>query len=175
MPPPTTDLKTWAREVGDDTYLCTTDPEPIDLAALKAALGSDLMWWANPVEDQVELKKMVDHSLCFSLYHVWKEGDRNHGRSPMVGFARVITDYVTFAYLTDVYVLPEHQGKGLGVWMMECLDKVLKQWPGLRRTMLMARDEHAKRMYERVLGMKRVTGAIMEGMGPGATAALKEL
>lgn len=93
----------------------------------------------------------------------------------MIGFARVITDYVTFAYLTDVYVLPEHQGKGLGLWMMECLDKVLKQWPGLRRTMLMARDEHAKRMYERVLGMRRVTGAIMEGLGPGATAALKDL
>jgi GNAT superfamily N-acetyltransferase len=92
----------------------------------------------------------------------------------MIGFARVITDYVTFAYLTDVYVLPEHQGKGLGVWMMGCLDEVLKQWPGLRRTMLMARDEHAKRMYERVLGMRRVTARIMEGLGPAFPTGLND-
>lgn len=91
----------------------------------------------------------------------------------MVGFARLITDYVTFAYLTDVYILPEHQGRGLGVWMMECLKEMLDRWPNLRRTMLMARDEYAKRMYERILGMKRLEGGVMTVLGPGASAAFR--
>lgn len=72
----------------------------------------------------------------------------------MIGFARLVTDYVSFAYLTDVYILPEHQGKGLGKWMMECLDEVLKSWPGLRRTMLLTSDPNAVRLYEKMLGME---------------------
>jgi hypothetical protein len=78
MPPPPTDLKTWSRQAGEDQYLCTTDPTPIDLAALSAALSSDMMWWAKPVEEG-ELKKMVDHSLCLSLYFARTDGDRKEG------------------------------------------------------------------------------------------------
>jgi ribosomal protein S18 acetylase RimI-like enzyme len=92
----------------------------------------------------------------------------------MIGFARVVTDYVTFAYLTDVYVLPEHQGRGLGVWMMECLQEMLEAWPALRRVMLMATSEHAIKMYERVLGMKRLGGGVMTRIGPGASAAFRD-
>lgn len=70
----------------------------------------------------------------------------------MVGFARVITDYVTFGYLTDVFVVTEHQGKGLGRWLMECLNDVLESWPQLRRFMLVASAAHAVKLYEETLG-----------------------
>jgi ribosomal protein S18 acetylase RimI-like enzyme len=91
----------------------------------------------------------------------------------MVGFARLITDYVTFAYLTDVYVLREHQGKGLGRWMMECLNEVLTSWPGLRRTMLAVSDPNAVKLYEKTLGMEVVQPgklSFMQALGPAAPA-----
>lgn len=91
----------------------------------------------------------------------------------MVGFARLITDYVTFGYITDVYVLPEYQGKGLGAWMMECLNEVLEQWPELRRAVLFTGDAYAAKLYERTLGMRdtRENGGklmVMQRTGPAA-------
>jgi len=70
----------------------------------------------------------------------------------MIGFARIVTDYVTFGYLTDVYVLEEHQRKGLGKWMMECLSEILDEWPLLRRFMLLTHSPAAGKIYERTLG-----------------------
>lgn len=72
----------------------------------------------------------------------------------MVGFARLVTDYVTFGYLTDVYVLPAHQERGLGRWVMVCLNEVLESWPALRRCVLFTADPHAVRLYEQTLGME---------------------
>lgn len=114
-----------------------------------------MLWWARPLPE-ADLRKMVDHSLNIGLYIV---DDQTAAADtppsyPMIGFARLVTDYVSFAYLTDVYILPEHQGKGLGKWMMECLDEVLKSWPGLRRTMLLTSDPNAVRLYEKMLGME---------------------
>ncbi len=57
------------------------------------------------------VERAVENSLCFAVLH---EGTQ-------VGFARVVTDTATFAYLCDVYVLEEHRGKGLSKWMMECV------------------------------------------------------
>lgn len=89
----------------------------------------------------------------------------------MIGFGRIITDYVTLAYLTDVYVLPEHQGLGLAKWMMQCLDEVLQSWPELRRTLLLTGDPDAVRLYETTLGMEVVRPgklAFMQRAGPAA-------
>jgi GNAT superfamily N-acetyltransferase len=74
----------------------------------------------------------------------------------MIGFARVITDYVTFAYLTDVYVLKGFQGKGLGRWMMRCVDETLMGWPELRRCVLFTKGASNVRLYEEVMGMADV-------------------
>lgn len=74
----------------------------------------------------------------------------------MIGFARVITDYVTFAYLTDVYVLEGFQGKGLGRWMMRCVDETLVGWPDLRRCVLFTKGASNVRLYEEVMGMRDV-------------------
>ncbi len=69
-----------------------------------------------------------------------------------IGLARLITDHVTIAYLTDVYVLEEYQGKGLGTWLLEAVDEVLRSWKGLRRVALMSNGN--EEWYERGLGVK---------------------
>lgn len=193
---PPSQLKSWTRNHADEEFLCTTDPKYIQFDALNAALGSDLIWWGRGVSE-TDLRTMVDHSLCIGLYtvnssdstactpiphlpplpskHLIHTPNKQPPAPPshaMIGFARLITDYVTFAYLTDVYVLPSHQRKGLAKWMMECLDSVLSSWPELRRTMLLTGDAGAVRLYEKTLGMSEMKPgklSIMQKVGPGAS------
>jgi hypothetical protein len=70
-----------------------------------------------------------------------------------IGFARLVTDEVSFAYLTDVYVLKEYQGNGLGSWMMDCVNEELGTWPELRRLMLVSTLKDGQAFYARTLGM----------------------
>ena len=77
------------------------------------------------------IQRSIQNSLCFGLFH----GNRQ------IGLIRVITDYATFAYVCDVYVLEDYQGKGLGKWLMS----VATSYPelqGLRRWALLTRDAH---------------------------------
>ncbi|KAK3381488.1 hypothetical protein B0H63DRAFT_206201 [Podospora didyma] len=164
---PESEIKTWTRETSGVIYKCSTDRSLLDLVALNAAFESDLVWWAQPLNHAV-LERIVKHSLCFGLYveeaadEVENGGDSSAPPSPtrscstMIGFGRLITDYGTFAYLTDVYVLKEHQGKGLGRWINECLNETLEAWPDLRRLVLFTRGAAAVRLYQTTLGAKDV-------------------
>jgi len=67
--------------------------------------------------------------------------------------ARVVTDEVSFAYLTDVYILEEFQGKGLGVWLIQCVNQTLDSWPELRRTLLVTTN--GTNFYSKNMGMKK--------------------
>lgn len=87
----------------------------------------------------------------------------------MVGLARVVTDYVTFAYLTDVFVLEHFQRKGLASWMMRALKELVDEWPNLRSLILMTHDKAAARMYQRELG------AVDFDQGPSAGLVLLEM
>ncbi|OAX81266.1 hypothetical protein ACJ72_04394 [Emergomyces africanus] len=70
-----------------------------------------------------------------------------------IGFARLITDNITFAYLTDVYILPEYQGTGLGSWMLQCINEwVDGRGENFRRLMFVTVGERAERYYQRVMG-----------------------
>jgi GNAT superfamily N-acetyltransferase len=73
----------------------------------------------------------MSNSLCFGLLHGKEQ----------VGFARVITDMATFAYLSDVYVLEEHRGKGLSKWLLEVVQGH-EDLQGLRRFLLATKDAH---------------------------------
>jgi hypothetical protein len=64
---PDSEIKSWTRQLGDTTYLCSTDPKYIDLEALNATLGSGLLWWAKSLHPKV-LEKIVQNSLCLGLY-----------------------------------------------------------------------------------------------------------
>jgi GNAT superfamily N-acetyltransferase len=120
----------WAR----GEYTLTTDPERVDIDALHAFLTRSY-WAANIPRDVVE--RSVRHSLNFTLLH-----ERNQ-----VGFTRVVTDYATFAYVGDVYVLEAHRGRGLSRWMMETV-VAYPELQGFRRWSLLTRDAHG--LYARV-------------------------
>ena len=89
-------------------YTLTDDRARVDLDAVCSLLQST--YWANDRPREV-IAKSIQHSVCFTLLH--------EGRQ--IGFARGVTDHATFTWIADVIVGPEHQGRGLGKWMMQCL------------------------------------------------------
>ena len=88
-------------------------------------------YWAKAIPREV-VARSIEHSLCFGIYH---------GSGGQVGFARVVSDFATIAYLGDVFVLESHRGRGLGKWMMECVVRH-PALQGLRRWILLTRDAH---------------------------------
>jgi GNAT superfamily N-acetyltransferase len=122
-----------AFERSQDTFLITTDSAAMDLDAIHAYLTRS--YWSEGISKDLVARAMAG-SLCFGLL----DG------AGQIGFARVITDRATYAYLCDVYVLEEYQGRGLGTWFM----KELMTHPdlqGLRRFGLVTRDAHG--LYEK--------------------------
>ena len=109
--------------------LVSCDPDRLDLEAIHASLSRS--YWAEGIPREL-VARSLRHSLCFGLFH----GQRQ------VGFARVVSDRATFAYLADVYVLEEHRGQGLATWLMECV-LAHPELQGLRRWALVTRDAHA--------------------------------
>jgi GNAT superfamily N-acetyltransferase len=122
-----------AFERSRDTFRITTDIAAMDLDAIHAYLTRS--YWSEGISKELVARAMAG-SLCFGLL----EGSRQ------IGFARVITDRVTYAYLCDVYVLEEYQGRGLGTWLMREL-LTHPDLQGLRRFGLVTRDAHG--LYER--------------------------
>jgi GNAT superfamily N-acetyltransferase len=117
-----------AMEWKRDVYLISTDPARLDRELIHEFIGSS--YWAARIPRAV-VDRSIDHSLPFGLF----EGDRQ------VGFARVISDLATFAYIADVFVLESHRGRGLALW----LTQVILSHPelqGLRRWLLATRDAH---------------------------------
>ena len=106
----------------------STDPARLDLNAVHSYLIS--AYWCEGIPREI-VERALKNSLCFGLF----DG------SIQVGLARVVTDYATFAYLCDVYVLETHQGRGLGKWLIECA-MAHPQLQGLRRFNLVTRDAH---------------------------------
>jgi GNAT superfamily N-acetyltransferase len=111
-----------------DGFTVSTDSARLDLDAIHAFLA--ISYWAEGIPREI-LERALRGSLCFGLY----EGGRQ------VGLARVITDAATFAYLCDVYVLPEMRGRGLGKWLIGCVTEH-PDLQGLRRFSLVTRDAH---------------------------------
>lgn len=112
-----------------DGHTISTDPARLDLDLVHAFLRT--AYWSTGVPREV-VERSIRHSLPFGVYD---PGDAQ------VGFARVVTDYAVFAYLGDVFVLPEHRGRGLGVWLVQAvLDHPELQ--GLRRWALATADAH---------------------------------
>ena len=112
-----------------DDYCISTNRAKLDVNAIHNFLSTQSYWCQNiPIQTVI---KSIDNSLNFGLYY----------EDQQIGFARIISDFSTMAYLADVYVLPEHRGKGLSKWMMQ----VIMSHPelhGLRRWMLLTADAH---------------------------------
>ncbi|KAK3350065.1 hypothetical protein B0T25DRAFT_258187 [Lasiosphaeria hispida] len=165
---PSAEGGTWTEEHSSGTkYLCTTHFDIGDVIdALSATFASDLLWWASPVGKE-DMVKLLNNSMCFAVFQIGAIDGNQH----LVGFGRLITDRVTFAYLTDVYVVPGHQGKGVGRWMMGCVNEILDFWPHLRGCLLLTGDPKAIKFYHETLGaedFKKVAPGlvVLEKVGP---------
>ncbi len=111
-----------------DSFIISDDPEKLDLDAICDFLSR--AYWAEKRPREV-IEKSIRFSLNFGVY----DGNRQ------VGFARVITDYATFAYLCDVFIHEEYRGHALGKWLMESI-LAHPNLQGLRRWSLATRDAH---------------------------------
>lgn len=110
-------------------YAISTDKSELDVNAIHHFLSTRAYWCLNiPLEI---VKRSIDNSLTFGLYR----------GSVQVGFARVISDYATIAYLGDVYILEEYRGQGLSKWLMETIMHH-PDLQGLRRWILLTGDAH---------------------------------
>ena len=124
-------------------FLISTDPRRLDLDAIHEFLTN--CYWARGIPREV-VSRSIEHSLCFGIYDE-SRAQLPHPASaarpgaPQVGFARVISDFATFAYLGDVFVLDAYQGRGLARWMMESIVDH-PRLEGLRRWILVTRDAH---------------------------------
>jgi GNAT superfamily N-acetyltransferase len=97
-------LMNWMKE----DYQVSADDALLQLDVIHENLTRST--WARGIDEET-VANAVKHSLNFGLYH----------RGRQVGYARLITDYATFAYMADVFVIEEYRGKGLGRWLVECM------------------------------------------------------
>jgi GNAT superfamily N-acetyltransferase len=134
-------------------YMTSTDPARLDVDLIHRFLAHESYWAKGIARELVE--RSIAHSLNFGLY----EG------TAQIGFARVVTDYATYAYLNDVFVLEAYRGQGLGVWLMECV----VAHPALQTLLrfgLATRDAQA--LYQKVgFGPLRYPERHMEKLPPG--------
>jgi GNAT superfamily N-acetyltransferase len=117
-----------------DGFTVSTDPARLDMAATAAFLAGS--YWAPEIPESV-VRRSVANSIAFGLH----DGERQ------VGFARVVTDRATFAWVGDVFVIEEYRGRGLSLWLMRCV-LAHPDLQGLRRWMLASTT--ARGLYERL-------------------------
>ena len=111
-----------------DGFTISTEKEKLDIDLIHSFLTRS--YWAEGISKEI-IRRSIEGALCFGVF----ENDRQ------VGFARMITDRATFAYLADVFIIEEYRGRGLSKWLME----VIMSHPDLqrlRRMMLATRDAH---------------------------------
>lgn len=117
-------------------FVLSPDKDRLDIDAIHDFLANRSYWAAGATRESVVQR--IAHSDSFGLYHA--------PTGALAGFARLITDRTTFAYLCDVFVLEPFRGQGLGVWLVEAIvDDPAVQ--ALRRVTLFTRDAHS--LYER--------------------------
>jgi len=123
-----------AHEQRRGEFEISNDPARLDIAMIHKFLSTETYW--APGRDFETVQRSIENSLPFGIYR----GDE------MVGFARVVTDRATFAWLADVFVLPEYRGQGLSKWLMEVI-LAHPELQGFRRWVLATRD--AQELYRK--------------------------
>src|SRR4051812_34163398 len=112
-----------------DGFTVSADKSKLNFNIIHKYLGNS--YWAKNIPISI-VKKSIENSLCFGVYNEKEE---------QVGFARAITDCSTFAYLADVFILDEYQGKGLSKLMMDFIINY-PDLQGLRHWLLATKDAH---------------------------------
>lgn len=135
------------------TYEISDDPSRLDIEVVHRYLSTEAYW--SPGIPRAVVERAMDNSLCFGVYA--PDGMQ-------VGFGRAISDYATFAYVADVFILPEHRGRGLSKRLMEAM-LGHPDLQGLRRWLLATRDAHG--LYEQYkFTLPNVANRFMERTDP---------
>jgi Acetyltransferase (GNAT) family len=123
-------------EASKNEFIISTDKSKLNIQCIHHYLCNESYWAKNIPVDTV--KKSINGSCCFGLY---VNDNKNISTITQVGFARVVTDYATFGYLADVFIVEKYRGNGLSKWLME---EIMKHpdLQGLRRWMLATKDAH---------------------------------
>lgn len=116
-----------------EEFTISTDRSRLDAEMIHKFLSEESYWAANRTRKQT--LTAIENSICFGVYH----GSRQ------IGFARVVSDKATFAYVGDVFIIQEFRGRGLSKWLMETI-VAHPDLQNLRRWVLATRDAHA--LYE---------------------------
>jgi GNAT superfamily N-acetyltransferase len=144
-------------EAVKNDFIISTDKSKLNILFIHQYLSNESYWAKNIPVDTVE--KSIAGSFCFGLYVV---EEKNNSVLKQIGFARVITDHATFAYVADVFVTEKFRGNGLAKWLMETIMDH-PELQGLRRWLLATKDAHelyAKYGFtaldkpERIMGFK---------------------
>ncbi len=114
-----------------DGYTFSDAPGRLDLDVIHGFLAT--AYWARGITRE-KVARSIRHSMAFGLYH--------DASDTQIGFARIISDRTTFAYLADVFVLEAHRGCGLARWLVAGILSH-PDLQGIRRVMLATRDAHA--------------------------------
>jgi GNAT superfamily N-acetyltransferase len=120
-------------EISEDGLLISDDKARLDRSLIHAFL-SGRSYWAKGVPVEI-VERSIEHSLCFGMYQAGRQ----------IGFARAVTDFTTFAWLADVFILEEARGSGYGKKLVAAI-MAHPGLQGLRRFMLGTRDAH--KLYE---------------------------
>ncbi len=115
-------------ETHKDNFTISTDPARLDLDAITEMLSR--AYWAQGRTREM-IARYVQHSLVFGLYTEKKQ----------IGLARIVSDYTTFAWLCDVFILEDYRAHGLGKWLMQTIHSH-PDLQNLRRWVLITRDAH---------------------------------
>lgn len=118
-----------------DNFYISTDKSLLDINLIYHYLSLESYWATGRSKETI--KKSIHHSLCFGIY------DNTHKQ---LGFARVVSDYAVFAWLMDVFVLDDYQGKGLGKQLINAIVNH-QDLQGLKRWGLGTKDAHG--LYEK--------------------------
>jgi N-acetylglutamate synthase-like GNAT family acetyltransferase len=123
-----------------DGFTISTDKQYLDADVIHHFLSVD-SYWAKGITMEKVKKSIEKSSICFGMY----EGNPAKGEAKQIGFVRAVTDFVRFAWIMDVFVLPEYRGRGLSKWLMETM-VAQSELKDVRKMMLCTYDAHG--LYE---------------------------
>ncbi|KAF2181026.1 hypothetical protein K469DRAFT_263726 [Zopfia rhizophila CBS 207.26] len=152
----------WKQSSSGQTFLISTSRALLPHEFVQKAFRNPDMYWAGPVS-AANMQLMLDNSCTLGLYRKSQKESSSPVEHIPIGLARMITDYVTFAYMTDVYVEEEYRKYGLGKWLIACCKEIIEEMPELRRVMLLTGSEQAQRLYKREMGMEVLGEVLGEG------------
>jgi GNAT superfamily N-acetyltransferase len=128
-----------------DAYLISNDKNKLNINIIHQYLSKDSYWAQGRSMETV--RKSIDHSLCYGVYT----------DDQQIGFARIVTDYATFAWLADVFILESHRGLGLSKWLVECVVSH-PDLQHLKNFLLATKDAHE--LYRRYGGFEMLEAKV---------------